>query len=97
MTIDTDQSPMSIQTSIGGSKKPSVITATNRVIGGSKKPPVTVDTNRMTVGSNKPPVTMDTDHYSSSVMMPKWPCESLLKATMDNIATPPLHAVYEIA
>ena len=47
------------------------------------------------VGSNKPPVTMDTDHCSSSVITPKWPRESLLKATMDNIATPPI-AVYEI-
>ena len=48
MTTDTDQSPISIQTSIGGSKKPPVTIATNRVIGGSKKPPVTVDSNHVT-------------------------------------------------
>ena len=48
VAIDSDQSPMSMQTSIGGSKKPPVTIATNRVIGGSKKPPVTVDTDRVT-------------------------------------------------
>ena len=48
MTTDIDQSPMSIQTSIGDSKKPAATIATNRVIGGSKKPPVTVDTDRVT-------------------------------------------------
>ena len=34
--------------SIGGSKKPSVTIATNRMIGGSNKPPVTVDTDHVT-------------------------------------------------
>ena len=48
MTTDTDQSLMSMQTSIDGSKKPPVTIATNLVIGGSKKPPVTVDTDPVT-------------------------------------------------
>ena len=48
MTTDTDQSPISIQASIGGSKKPPVTIATNRVIGGNKKPSVTVDIVRVT-------------------------------------------------
>ena len=48
------------------------------------------------VDSNKPSVIMDTDSCSNShVMTPKWSCESLLKATIDNIDTPPI-AVYEI-
>ena len=46
VTTDTNQSPMSIQTSIGGG--PPATIATSRVIGGSKKPPVTVDTYRVT-------------------------------------------------
>ena len=69
VATDTDQSPLTIQTSIGGNKKPPVTIANNRVIGDSKKPPVTVDTDRVTgIGSNKPPATMDADHYSSSVI-----------------------------
>ena len=48
------------------------------------------------VGTNKPSVIMDTDSCNNShVMTPKWSCESLLKATIDNIATPPI-VVYEI-